>query len=715
MKSRFYIPTHSHKICLQGGNHFFSHGNFYEANVWRFVRHWLRRSVHQLFFMAAIVLSALFFANPLNAQQEQIDSIKTFLASYTAKDTVRVLALKDLSAHYQYIDLKEAEDYAKQALDLSSSLENKKITALCLSKLANVYNWERKSNDALQACFKQIDLAKQISDTILLIDAYLGIAYVHELESEYEQALSFSLKALPIAESSSDKYYTALCCHFVGGHYMYLGDYAKADFFLRRASDIYNSIDRKDELADTYNNLGQLFAKKKNFDSSQFYFDKSLEMFTALNEPVQLTDVYQHLGDMYAEFGKYDLSKYCYEKNLNQYKVEDVSEGDYALAMIGLGKVALAQKDYKHAAEIFHSEYKKLKNANMKEELLQCLRYMAVADSALGNLDEAFSSLNQYVNLYDSFYTAAKAQASQRMMIEYDLDKKEKENEQLKLQNDLQRQRLAIFAITGIVLLVVGAFLFLMYRQKTQALNSLKEMQKITENKNKELAVLNGVKDKFISMIAHDVRSPLTSLLNTLHLTRQNILEQQDFRDLSQMLEDDVQHLLTMLDNTLHWAREQIHSLHIEKTNFNLYQLVQDVMALYHISIEKKGLKIINTVPQEQEVFTDREIVHTVLRNLLSNSIKFTPAGKSIFTVQNLQEGQVMITIQDEGAGIPEEVMKKIVNKEFISTRGTNNEKGTGLGLLFSFDLLSKLNEKISINTSLAQGTAVTFTISSAA
>ncbi|HRH61595.1 MAG TPA: hypothetical protein PL045_13550, partial [Chitinophagaceae bacterium] len=190
MKSRLEIPTYppKYKNCNRSNNNSFPQNVFFDAGRHRAIDLMLRRSFHRLVFCAAIISAALFFSNPLSAQQLQIDSLKTFLASYSAKDTVRVLALKDLSAHYQYIDLKEAEDYAKQALDLSSSLDNKKITGLCLSKLANVYNWERKSNDALQACFKQIDLAKQISDTILLIDAYLGIAYVHELESEYEQA-----------------------------------------------------------------------------------------------------------------------------------------------------------------------------------------------------------------------------------------------------------------------------------------------------------------------------------------------------------------------------------------------------------------------------------------------------------------------------------------------------------------------------------------------
>ena len=98
-------------------------------------------------------------------------------------------------------------------------------------------------------------------------------------------------------------------------------------------------------------------------------------------------------------------------------------------------------------------------------------------------------------------------------------------------------------------------------------------------------------------------------------------------------------------------------------------------------------------------VITDRNIIHTVLRNILSNAIKFTPPGKHISFETEKKDDYLFISIKDEGVGISAEILDKINKKEFISTRGTNNEKGTGLGLMFSFELLAKLDEKIFIQT----------------
>jgi len=336
---------------------------------------------------------------------------------------------------------------------------------------------------------------------------------------------------------------------------------------------------------------------------------------------------------------------------------------------------------------------------------------MAKTDSAMGNYKEAFEHMQNYALLYDSVYSEEKTRATQRMLVEFDVQQKEKENEQLKQQNNLQQQHMAIFAVSGIALLIAGIFLALLYKQKTAALSSVKELQHATEVKKNELAVINTVKDKLISMIAHDVRSPLTSLQNTLYLTRQKILNPDEFDKLSTTLENNIHHLITMLDNTLLWAKEQIQTLKMNKVCFDLHSVVEDVKALYDHSIQDKNLKVQNLIQPSTEVMSDKEIVHTVLRNLLSNAIKFTKPGAQIEVKAEQKNGEMLITVKDEGTGIPKDVLEKISKKEFISTTGTNNEKGTGFGLMFSHDLLSKMGERLCIKSEPGEGTTITFSI----
>jgi len=260
---------------------------------------------------------------------------------------------------------------------------------------------------------------------------------------------------------------------------------------------------------------------------------------------------------------------------------------------------------------------------------------------------------------------------------------------------------------------MLGAlFLVVVYRQKNAAFKSIERLQEETAAKNKEMLLANSVKDKLISMIAHDVRSPLASVQNTLTLTREEVISLDEFAQLSQMLEMDIQHLTGMLDNTLMWAREQMIDLNINKVSFNVCDVVDDVTTLYQQTITSKGVLVYNNIQPHTMVFSDKDIISTVLRNIISNAIKFTPPGKAIYIEQKNIKSKVLISVKDEGVGISDEVLKKINDKEFISTRGTDNEKGTGLGLLFSRDLLLKLGEDFQISTVQGKGTAVTISIS---
>lgn|GEM_PF-2789375 len=659
-----------------------------------------------------VALLCCFVIRPsLYSQQKAIDSTLDILKTHLKEDSLRTDALIHLSYLYQTSNLGNSEYYAKEALNVAEKLNNDTLVCAALYQLGSVYIWERKTTEALSTNFRLEEVARRINAPQWLIKAYLEIGYVYELESEWGKAVSYTLQALRIAEKTEDPLDEAAVYNNLGSEYLGLKNDKLAEDYLRKAMPLFIKDNNLDQLGDCETTLAKVFVARGNYDSAKYYFDSAIAIFKQLEEPYQITDVYQQLGDMYVANGKYKQARSIYKKLIQAYDTSDVSEGDYALAAIGLGIVALNEKKYDSAWVIFHNEYEKVKNARIMEQQLQCLLYMTKADSALANYKGALAHMQNYARLYDSFYSEAKTRATQRMLVEFDVQQKEKENEQLKMQNKLQQQHIEIFAVTGVALLVAGAFLALLYKQKTDALKSVKQMQLATEAQNKELEMVNAVKDKLISMIAHDVRTPLNSLHNTLHLTREKILNQEEFDNISLMLDNDIRHLISMLDNTLLWAKEQIHSLKVNVVSFDLHELAEDVIGLYHKTIDDKDITVHNYIKPSTEVVSDKEIIHITLRNLLSNAIKFTPPGKEIELRAERSNGSILVTVKDEGTGIANEILEKINHKEFVSTRGTNNEKGTGLGLMFSHDLLAKLGEQFYIQTQPGKGTSVTFSI----
>jgi signal transduction histidine kinase len=306
-----------------------------------------------------------------------------------------------------------------------------------------------------------------------------------------------------------------------------------------------------------------------------------------------------------------------------------------------------------------------------------------------------------------------------------------------------QTQKVGILLIISIFLFIVSIWFLILYLRKRKNVNipqtneadkeayeeriatvesHLKEVeQKNTDLKNgyEELQVkynnlqkTNDIKDKLIPMIAHDIRSPLASLQSTLSLTREHIINPEEFQKLSFALEADVFNLRGMLDNMLLWAREQMFEIKINKVKFDLSEVSRDVILMYRNNLVGKNITLHNYLPQHLEVNTDKEIIAAVFRNLFSNAVKFTEAGKNIYISQIFFNGKAYISVKDEGKGMPPETISKLKNKEHISTRGTANEKGTGLGLLFSREMINKLDEVFDITSYPEQGTSVTFSVS---
>jgi len=198
--------------------------------------------------------------------------------------------------------------------------------------------------------------------------------------------------------------------------------------------------------------------------------------------------------------------------------------------------------------------------------------------------------------------------------------------------NTLPKQQVSWFWIIVSILLiitVIGAvLLYKIYLQKNSELKNIEHEKQETNAEKDSLANINGVKDRLISMIAHDIRSPLASVQNTLMLAREKIIDENEFLKLSQSLEIEIRNVTGMLDNMLLWSRERMMGIKINKTTFNLATAVEDIIALYRYNITNKNIEVLNLVAPETEVHTDKEIINTVLRNFLSNAIKFTLPGK---------------------------------------------------------------------------------------
>lgn len=229
------------------------------------------------------------------------------------------------------------------------------------------------------------------------------------------------------------------------------------------------------------------------------------------------------------------------------------------------------------------------------------------------------------------------------------------------------------------------------------------------------LKELNASKDKFFSIIAHDLKGPFQNLIGYSQILAQDFekLTIDEIRELSNNLYTSATNLYKLLENLLQWSRLQRGVIEYNPIEFEISLLVEQNFDLIMNRAKDKGITLINNTKSDLQIFADVNMINTVLRNLLSNALKFTPSGGKItVNAENLNNGYAKIEVIDTGIGMSEEFAKNVFRIDsYKSTPGTENEQGTGLGLILCKDLVEKNKGKISVESKLGQGTKFTLVL----
>lgn len=247
-------------------------------------------------------------------------------------------------------------------------------------------------------------------------------------------------------------------------------------------------------------------------------------------------------------------------------------------------------------------------------------------------------------------------------------------------------------------------------RDITKQVKYEKELKK----SEKELRELNATKDRFFSIIAHDLKNPFGSIINFSNLLLNNC-DKYDKKRLIQYLSaiyETSKHGYNLLENLLEWSRSQTGKIIYIPQKINVYSLIDANLQLVELSASKKELKINNTISNDVIAYADPNMISTVIRNLLSNAVKFTERKGSIDISHKMEKKEVEIIVKDTGIGIPKRDVKKLFKiDEDFSTRGTDDEKGTGLGLIISSEFVKKNKGTLKVKSEEGKGSTFSFTL----
>ncbi|MBN1990356.1 MAG: HAMP domain-containing histidine kinase [Bacteroidales bacterium] len=414
----------------------------------------------------------------------------------------------------------------------------------------------------------------------------------------------------------------------------------------------------------------------------------------------------------------------------------------YAPRDLLLGKFYLATGDYGRA----YSHLEKSLQKSTVEEIKEVERdsYLALSEyyRLTANYQKALVYLHKHQKLKDEILNIY----SRRLFTLYDLNERtvaqklqnkillrEKEIQQEKLnQKELQ---LSLTAIAVAIFSVLSIALYINIRKRNKAYKMLAHQSNELLEKNRQLAeqkgvleqseekirvqnddltTLNHTKDKFFSIIAHDLRNPFTGLIGLTSYLIENVddMPKDEVKELLQSVNSSSRETFSLLENLLDWARTQINSIAFNPSTFDLYDVVDSALKILTASANTKGVKLYNRVEVPTLVYADKYMVETIVRNLVGNALKYTSTSGRVEVISFVVDEKVRISVNDTGLGISSDLLEKLFSIEMVSSKvGTANEKGAGLGLVVCREFIQKHNEQIWAESNIGEGSSFYFTL----
>lgn len=561
--------------------------------------------------------------------------------------------------------------------DAAGLIEDQVISYLGMSQ---VYEEAGNNFRAAQCLDQAMDLNGHSGNVYLLtyIAIQLGklnaaMGRTQEAFENYELALSHQ-DQVNEPEVEAEVLFNLAHLHGMQGDYTEALQYHKRSLAIRRAMH-----DKKNE-ARSLNDIGELYRFMKNDERALANHLVALEIRQALEDKKGLAESYNNIGALYYHQKKLDRAV----ANLN-----------LALAV---GLESQAQDQISKSYELLSACYKEL-----------------------GDFEQALSNKERYIAILDFIQN----EKNERQLIEaqnrYVVDKKESQIDELESDRAQREQELlaerkirnTLYLLFGLALIVVFLILYA-YLVKRRANVLLRTAHEKMQLQNLELKDLNATKDKFFSILSHDLKGPLNSLtsFSGLLINHTDSLSKDEIQTLAKDLDKSIKNLFGLLENLLEWSRSQTGAIDFTPEPFDLAALLEDNKSLLHAQAQNKRITIMGEFKEQLPVVAHRNSVSTVVRNLISNAIKFTPEGGAIKLELEAGPDEAIVSVADTGVGMSPEVMEKLFRIDTKhTTKGTADEKGTGLGLILCKEFIEKNGGRIWVASEIGKGSVFYFTL----
>jgi signal transduction histidine kinase len=550
-------------------------------------------------------------------------------------------------------------------------------------------NYQRlaRYDEALRNLYASLAISQKLRNLTQMGHTYQVTGSTYLQLEDLEKALEYHRKSLAIHEQLGERSGVANALDVLAGIHLEMEQFDQALRMYNRSYELRRNVGNKRMIVSSQMNLGRYFTHRQNYPLALSYYRDALELAGELQDKWSLARISVNLGELYGFRKEYSTAFQYLEDALS------IAEG-------------MESKDIQRDA--YHALYEMHKmRGNYQLSLEYYLNYAAIRE-AMMNVESRTSIAN--------------------LESRYDLVNKEKEIERLEKENianqlDLQQEKslrnylislAAFLMVLGIIIafsLVRNRRMNLMLKHKNQ---ELEELNKRLTKYSEELDELNQTKNRLISIISHDLKNPFHSLIGFSDLL---VLEAERFSEEEKLsfyksINETSKKAFELLQNLLDWTRLQTSEIPFKPTDLRVTETIQSVFGLVNSYARDKGIVMQTKVSEDTMVYADSRMFETVLRNILSHAVKYTPFGGKISISARDQNEVIQFDVEDTGVGMDGEQVANLFDVDKKASRpGTNNELGTGFGLILCREFVKKNGGELTVESSPGKGSTFSFTV----
>ncbi|MBI9060239.1 MAG: tetratricopeptide repeat-containing sensor histidine kinase [Labilibaculum sp.] len=663
----------------------------------------------QIIYRNKIYIYLLLFTLTINmsfAQEKIIDSLKHVLVE-VKDDSSKAEILVQIGYAYNTFEAKKTIEYYLEALNLFGENFDIHRKAVLLNKVG-YHNWELGNYQKSIAYYKDALLIfRELNDTTLIAKVANNLAVTYWGLGNYNDALQLYQEALKIRKSEKDYRGASVTTNNIGDVYQEWGLFDEALKYHREALVSADIIDNSSAIAYSYSKIGKCYEGKNEIKKALNYFQLGYKkVLKGEKHRYSVALFLAQIGNAYSKIGELDSALTYYKKSL-YYAKETKNNNRIVIAEHSLGKIYMKLNKKDIAKNHLTSS---LKNA-LKNGYIDLIKENQFALSKIeeegGNISKAFEYFKSASAIKDSTFNKEKIKKFTNLQIKYNLEQKTQENELLRKNNEIQKITIERQNDARVIIIVVAVFVLMFLVVITKSRASLKKSKK-------DLMESNANKDKFFSIISHDLKCPFNGILGATEMlvSYYDELSSEEAKEMIQVVRESSTKAYELLEGLLEWAQTQTGRMEYKFENIDLYEQSTKTIELLKTNAQNKNIFLKNGVEENTIVFADKRATETVLRNLIANAIKFTKPDGIIKVETEKRDSEIAISVSDSGIGMSDKDKNKLFKIEVHHTTvGTNNEAGTGVGLILCKELVEKHGGKIWVESELGKGSKFIFTL----